>query len=85
MEKYLRSMDKLHNKHQEYKKETCNKLKRAKANMEKMKIECAKAKKDQEDGRGYGDDKGCNLSGEMISTYVYPGCSGKKNHKTAKS
>eukprot|EP00957_Ditylum_brightwellii_P120984 9227436-Ditylum_brightwellii.AAC.1 len=43
-------------------KETCNKLKHAKANMEKMKIEFAKAKKDQENGLGYGDDKGCNLS-----------------------
>eukprot|EP00957_Ditylum_brightwellii_P088961 6774827-Ditylum_brightwellii.AAC.1 len=68
MEKYLRSMDKPRNKHQEYKKETCNKLKCAKAYMEKMKIECAKIKKDQEDGCGYGDDKGCNLSDEMIST-----------------
>eukprot|EP00957_Ditylum_brightwellii_P211248 15365948-Ditylum_brightwellii.AAC.1 len=66
-------------------KKTYNKLKRAKANMEKMKIECAKAKKDQEDGHGYGDDKGCNLSDEIISTCVCPGCPGKKNHKTAKS
>eukprot|EP00957_Ditylum_brightwellii_P149682 11398534-Ditylum_brightwellii.AAC.1 len=78
-------MDKLHTKHQEYKKETCYKLKRAKANMEKIKIECARVKKDQEDVRGYGDDKGCNLSGEMISTCVCPGCPDKKNHKTAKS
>ena len=85
MEKYLRSMDKSRTRHHKYKKETCNKLKRAKANMEKMKIECAKVKKDQEDGRRYGDDKGCNLSGEMISTCMCPGCPGKKNHKTAKS
>eukprot|EP00957_Ditylum_brightwellii_P099394 7571611-Ditylum_brightwellii.AAC.1 len=62
MEKYLCSMDKSHTKHHEYKKETCIKLKRVKANMEKMKIECTKVKKDQEGGRGYGDDKGCNLS-----------------------
>eukprot|EP00957_Ditylum_brightwellii_P060622 4603104-Ditylum_brightwellii.AAC.1 len=42
MEKDLCSMDKSCTKHQEYKKETCKKLKRAKANMEKMKIECVK-------------------------------------------
>eukprot|EP00957_Ditylum_brightwellii_P139740 10649161-Ditylum_brightwellii.AAC.1 len=72
MEKYLCSMDKLHTKHQDYKKETCNELKYAKVNMEKMKIECAKVKQDQEDGRGYGDDKGFNLSGEMISTCACP-------------
>eukprot|EP00957_Ditylum_brightwellii_P192381 14645850-Ditylum_brightwellii.AAC.1 len=70
MEKYLCSMDKFRTKHQDYKKETVNKLKCTKANMEKMKIECAKVKKDQEDGRGYGDNKGCNLSSEMISTCV---------------
>eukprot|EP00957_Ditylum_brightwellii_P076860 5841942-Ditylum_brightwellii.AAC.1 len=52
MEKYSRSMDKSHTKHQHYKKEKCNKLKRAKANTEKMKIECAALKKDQEDGHG---------------------------------
>eukprot|EP00957_Ditylum_brightwellii_P120376 9184863-Ditylum_brightwellii.AAC.1 len=85
MEKYLCSMGKSCTKHQDYKKETCNKLKHAKANMEKMKIECTKVKKDQEDGRGYGDDKGCNLSSEIIITCVYPSCPGKKNHKTAKS
>ena len=67
------------------KKKHATKIKRAKANMEKMKIECAKVKKDQEDGHGYGDDKGCNLSGEMISMCMCPGCPGKKNHKTAKS
>eukprot|EP00957_Ditylum_brightwellii_P063072 4787971-Ditylum_brightwellii.AAC.1 len=70
MEKYLFSMDKSCMKHQDYKKETCNRLKCAKANMEKMKIGCAKVKKDQEDEHGYGDDKGCNLSGGMISTCV---------------
>eukprot|EP00957_Ditylum_brightwellii_P062346 4730135-Ditylum_brightwellii.AAC.1 len=65
-------MDKSRMKHHEYKKETCNKLKRAKAAMEKIKIECARVKKDQEDGHGYGDNKGCNLSSEMISTCVCP-------------
>jgi hypothetical protein len=45
MEKYLCSMGKLRIKHHDYKKETCNKLKHTKANMEKMKIECAKVKK----------------------------------------
>eukprot|EP00957_Ditylum_brightwellii_P059181 4491583-Ditylum_brightwellii.AAC.1 len=85
MEKYLCSMDKSRMKYQDYKNETCNKLKLAKANMEKMKIECAKVKKDQKDGHRYGDDKGCNLSSDMISTCVCPGCPGKKNHKIAKS
>ena len=55
-------------------KETCNKLKHAKANIEKVKIECAKVKKDQQDEHDYGDGKGCNLSGDMISTCVCPGC-----------
>eukprot|EP00957_Ditylum_brightwellii_P076306 5800110-Ditylum_brightwellii.AAC.1 len=50
-----------------------------------MKEECAKANKDLEDGKGYGDDKDCNLDGNMISTCECPGCPGKKNHKTAKS
>eukprot|EP00957_Ditylum_brightwellii_P168504 12826352-Ditylum_brightwellii.AAC.1 len=78
MEKYLCSMEKSQTKHQDYKKETCNNLKCTKANMEKMKIEYARVKKDKEDGHGYGDDKGCNLSSEMISTCVCPGCPGKK-------
>eukprot|EP00957_Ditylum_brightwellii_P205182 15342675-Ditylum_brightwellii.AAC.1 len=42
MEKYLCSMDKSCTKHQDYKKETCNKLKCVKANMEKLKIDCTK-------------------------------------------
>eukprot|EP00957_Ditylum_brightwellii_P030455 2306277-Ditylum_brightwellii.AAC.1 len=50
-----------------------------------MKEECAKTKKDLEDGKGYCDDKGCDLDDNMISTCKCPGCPGKKNHKTAKS
>eukprot|EP00957_Ditylum_brightwellii_P159163 12113809-Ditylum_brightwellii.AAC.1 len=85
METCLCSMDKLHTKHQDCKKETCNKLKCAKANVEKMKIACAKVKKIRKNGHRYGDDKGCNLSGEMISTCARLDCPGKENHKTAKS
>eukprot|EP00957_Ditylum_brightwellii_P021759 1641405-Ditylum_brightwellii.AAC.1 len=66
-------MGKSRTKHQDYNKETCNKLKCAKANMEKMNIKCAKVKTDQEDGCGYGDSKGCNLSGEMINTCMCQG------------
>eukprot|EP00957_Ditylum_brightwellii_P070269 5337964-Ditylum_brightwellii.AAC.1 len=43
-----------------------------------MKEECAKTKKDLEDGKGYGYDKGCNLDSNMISTCNCPGCTGKK-------
>eukprot|EP00957_Ditylum_brightwellii_P030477 2308046-Ditylum_brightwellii.AAC.1 len=52
MEKYLCSMDKLCKRHQDYKKETCNKLKRANVNMETIKIECAKVKKIRKMGVG---------------------------------
>eukprot|EP00957_Ditylum_brightwellii_P017836 1343283-Ditylum_brightwellii.AAC.1 len=51
-----------------------------------MKIKCTKVEKDQEDGSGYGDDKNCNLNGEIIlSTCVCPGFPGTRNHKMAKS
>eukprot|EP00957_Ditylum_brightwellii_P122627 9351771-Ditylum_brightwellii.AAC.1 len=50
-----------------------------------MKEKCTKTKKDLEDGKGYADDKGYNLDGNMISTCECPSCPSKKNHETAKS
>eukprot|EP00957_Ditylum_brightwellii_P062916 4774186-Ditylum_brightwellii.AAC.1 len=57
--------------------------KRIKSIYKKMKEECTKITKDLEDGKGYGDDKGCNIDGDMISTCECPGCPSKKNHKMA--
>ena len=38
-----------------------------------------KTKKDVENGLLYGDDNKADLSGNMLSTCVCPGCPGKKN------
>jgi hypothetical protein len=82
---FLTSQDNSRNKRKIFKQQKDTKQKRIKRVYEKMKEECAKTKKDLEDGKGYGDDKGCDLDGNMVSTCECPGCPGKKNHKTAKS
>ena len=44
-----------------------------------------KKKKDVENGLSYGDDNKADLSGNMLSMCVCPGCPCKKKHKTAAS
>ena len=85
MLQYLTSQDRSCFKLQQRKKDPTQKLKRAKAKINSMKEECLKTKKDLEEGRRYGSNKGSNISGDMISLCACPGCPGKKNHKSAKS
>eukprot|EP00957_Ditylum_brightwellii_P148194 11283561-Ditylum_brightwellii.AAC.1 len=65
MELFSSSIDNTCNKYKSYKKQHNTKFKRAKEAMQKMKEECTKVKKDQEEGHGYGDEKDCDLSGNM--------------------
>ena len=83
--KHFRNQDKTRSKLQLQKKDPKNKLKRAKSKIESIQDECLKTKKDTKEGRGYGKNKGTNISGDMVSLCACPGCPGKKNHKTAKS
>eukprot|EP00957_Ditylum_brightwellii_P186379 14191034-Ditylum_brightwellii.AAC.1 len=85
MKKKLESQDKSYNNNKIYKNKPSTKLKRNKKNIGKMKEECAKMKKDLDDGKGYGDGTKTNIDGDMISLCKCPGCPGKKNHKTTTS
>eukprot|EP00957_Ditylum_brightwellii_P141782 10802753-Ditylum_brightwellii.AAC.1 len=85
MKTFLESQDKSHNKRKIYKNKSPTKLKRNKKNIEKMKEECVKTKRDLDDQKCYGDETKTSIDGDMISSCKCLGFPGKKNHKTAKS
>eukprot|EP00957_Ditylum_brightwellii_P029921 2264249-Ditylum_brightwellii.AAC.2 len=82
---FLIAQDNSCNKRKSFKQQKDAKQMRIKRIYDKMKDKCTKTKKDLEDGKGYGDDKGYNLDGNMTSTCKCSSSPGKKNHETAKS
>eukprot|EP00957_Ditylum_brightwellii_P080758 6142466-Ditylum_brightwellii.AAC.1 len=60
-------------------------MKRKKGNYKRAKSECEKTKKGVENGLLYGDDNKADLSRNMLSICICPGCPRKKKHKTVAS
>eukprot|EP00957_Ditylum_brightwellii_P203620 15335485-Ditylum_brightwellii.AAC.1 len=60
-------------------------MKRKKDDYERVKSKCEKTKKGVENGLSYGNDNKADLSRNMLSICICPGCPRKKKHKIASS